>query len=256
MHIPYGLPRYLARLLLGLTLILPALAVPADEHVSLERHQACVVLLHGLWRSGLSMLPVEWHLEGEGFATVNVTYPSLSHTIPELADRAVSQGVTECRERGFATIHFVTHSLGGILVRQYLASRHIDGLGRVVMLGPPNQGSRMADFFLDNPVTELYQPVALEQLGTGSDSVPLALGPVDFELGVIAGTINRRSFLPGVPVGVSDGTVSVAETVVPGMVDFLLVPAGHTFIMWNAEALEQTSHFLKNGSFVHSPLAE
>ena len=88
-----------------------------------ERPVDCVVLLHGMWRSGLAMMPLEWFLEEEGYAVVNVSYPSLNHSIEELADMAVDEGVNQCRERGHAPINFVTHSLGGILVRQYL-SRH------------------------------------------------------------------------------------------------------------------------------------
>ena len=209
----------------------------------------CVVLLHGLWRSALSMKRVQWTLEDQGYSVVNISYPSTSHDIETLATMAVEQGVTECQLRDQVRIHFVTHSLGGILLRQYLANHDVLGLHRVVMLAPPNQGSQMADYFQEFALLQPFEPVPLNQLGTGDRSIPRRLGPVSFELGIIAGDLNLRGYLPGSPEGVSDGTVSVAETVVPGMLDFLVMPISHTFIMWYGEVLRQVVQFLKNGRF-------
>jgi len=238
-----------SRVLSALVLTFSAQVVPLWAVVPPERPTECVILLHGLWRSGLAMMPMEWFLEEQGYAVVNVSYPSLEQSIETLADTAVREGIAECRALNQRRINFVTHSLGGILVRQYLSRNTIDGLGRVVMLGPPNQGSQMADYFLDNPLTDLYQPRALVQLGTGQASIPRRLGPVNFELGVIAGTVNRRQLMPGSPVGVSDGTVSVTETLVPGMKDFLLVPATHTFMIWSKRVMGQALAFLRHGQF-------
>ncbi len=214
--------------------------------------RACVILLHGLWRTELSMKALQWGLEEAGFEVVNSTYPSLSYPIEELAVMAVEEGLGECLVRGLERIHFVTHSLGGILVRQYLMARDIQGLHRVVMLGPPNQGSQVADFMYAWKVLRPFTPEAVVQLGTGEESIPLHLGPVSFELGVIAGTANGRGTLPGVPEVASDGTVAVAETVVPGMLDFLEMPVGHTFMMWNSAVLHQVIYFLRNGVFDRS----
>lgn len=217
-----------------------------------RRHESCVILLHGLWRTSFSMKYLEWGLSDREFEVVNISYPSLSYPIEELAVIAVEKSLAGCRERHMERIHFVTHSLGGILLRQYLRRHEISGLERVVMLGPPSQGSHVADFvdsigFLD-PLT----PRAVAQLGTGDDSIPLQLGPVDFALGIIAGTANRRSFLPGFPDEPGDGTVSVAETVVPGMLDFLELPVSHTFMMWDGEVLHQVVYFLEHGYFDRS----
>lgn len=209
----------------------------------------CVVLLHGLWRTGWSMKRVEWALEDQGYVVVNVSYPSVSHSIEELAISAVESGVAECRLRHLERISFVTHSLGGVLLRQYLGSHDIVGLRRVVMLAPPNQGSQMADYYHAMPGFALFEPAAVAQLGTGESSVPRRLGPVSFELGIIAGTRNLRAYMPGVPDGPGDGTVSVAETVVPGMLDFLELPVTHTFIMWNGSVLKQIVAFLRQGRF-------
>ena len=243
--------RHLVILTLAAVIALPWRAwaeVPPDRPVE------CVVLLHGMWRSGLAMMPLEWFLEEEGFAVVNVSYPSLNHSIEELALMAVGVGIQQCRERGHDRVNFVTHSLGGILVRQYLSRHELAELGRVVMLGPPNQGSQMADYFLENPLTDFYQPEVLAQLGTGEASVPRRLGAVDFELGVIAGTVNRRELLPGSPEGVSDGTVTVTETLVPGMADFVLMHSSHTFMIWSRPVMMQALAFLRYGRFDHPPL--
>ncbi len=195
------------------------------------------------------MKALEWRLTDSGFEVVNLSYPSLNHPIEQLAVMAVEEGVGDCRARGMERIHFVTHSLGGILVRQYLSERDIPGLERVVMLGPPNQGSQVADFVHSFEFLRPLEPYAIEQLGTGEGSIPRELGPVKFELGVIAGTANRRAMLPGFPGGAGDGTVSVGETVVPGMLDFLEMPVSHTLMMWNDDVLHQVVYFLDHGYF-------
>ena len=236
-------------------LLVPCLAVwaapqatRASEYIDAEGCE-CVVLLHGLWRTGLSMKRVQWTLEDAGYSVANISYPSVSHSIEALAVMAVEQGVAECHLRHFERISFVTHSLGGILLRQYLVNHDIPGLRRAVMLAPPNQGSQVADYFQGMSLLAPFEPAPLAQLGTGEDSVPRRLGPVSFELGIIAGNLNLRSYLPGSPDGLSDGTVSVAETVVPGMMDFLVMPVTHTFIMWDDDVLEQVVQFLRHGRF-------
>ena len=213
----------------------------------------CVVLLHGLGRSGLSMKAVEWRLEKEGYDVVNQSYPSTQHPIEELATIALSEALPKCPED--STIHFVTHSLGGILLRQYLSNETIPELGRTVMLGPPNQGSQLADFIQSIKVADHLQPEAGRQLGTNDQSVPQSLGAVNFDVGVIAGNRNWRPLvskpLEGQP---SDGTVTVEETKVAGMSDFLELPATHTMMMWQEDVLEQIVTYLSTGSFNHNEI--
>jgi len=230
----------------------PAEAATAKQR--LESSPDCVVLLHGLLRSALSMKGMQWQLEERGYQVVNETYPSRSYSIQDLAVQAVEHGLSACQALGSATIDFVTHSLGGILVREYAQRRDIPGLRRVVMLGPPNQGSQLADYAGSTPILHTLMPQAVAQLGTSDDSVPRGLGRVNFQLGVIAGTSSNLSFYPGLPDGPTDGTVAVAETIVPGMLDFLELPVGHTFMMWDDEVIEQTMYFLENGFFKrHTP---
>ncbi len=217
-----------------------------------QRQGQCVILLHGLWRTSLSMKALQWYLESAGYATANQSYPSLAYTIEDLAEMAVADGLHDCKSRGYQGFHFVTHSLGGILLRQYLDHKPIPGLQRVVMLGPPNRGSQLADYIQSLDFLAPVAPAAVAQLGTGAGSLPLRLGAPDFELGVIAGTLRQSTLLPGFPDEVSDGTVALSETPVDGMKDFLDLPVSHTFMMWNPGVLAQVVFFLEHGEFDRS----
>lgn len=213
----------------------------------------CVVLLHGLARSSMSLNPMQEALEEEGYRTANIDYPSREYEIADLADIAISEGLASCRADGDVDkIHFVTHSLGGILLRQYLQSNSIDELGRVVMLGPPNQGSAAADELEYVPGFDWINGPAGQQLGKGEDSVPLALGPVDFELGVIAGNRTIDPITSAVLENPDDGRVSVEDTKVEGMNDFVVVEHSHAFMMRMQRPIDLTIRFLRTGSFGQS----
>jgi triacylglycerol lipase len=214
----------------------------------------CVVLLHGLARSSSSLAKMQEAIEEEGYATANIDYPSRDHTIEELADIAVEDGLSECRSNeNIEKIHFVTHSLGGILVRQYLSINSIDELGRVVMLGPPNRGSDAVDDLEGLPGFDWLNGPAGRQLGKGEDSVPLSLGPANFELGVIAGDRSIDPITSAVLEDPDDGRVSVADTKIEGMNDFVLVHHSHAFMMRMQKPIALTIAFLRDGSFGVEP---
>ena len=138
----------------------------------------CVILFHGLGRTPLSMLPLEFAVERAGFSAVNHGYPSLASTIDELAATHVPEALAECGVTPDVPVHFVTHSMGGILVRYYLQNHDLPAGSRMVMLGPPNHGSELIDEFAEQSWFSVMGPAAL-QLGTGPESVPLGLAPVD-----------------------------------------------------------------------------
>lgn len=212
----------------------------------------CVVLLHGLARTATSMNKMQRALDDEGYETANIDYPSRDFTVEKLADIAITDGLDACRSNGNTErVHFVTHSLGGILLRQYLSDREISGLGRVVMLGPPNQGSAAVDKLDGVPGFDWLNGPAGRQLGKGDDSVPLRLGPADFELGVIAGNRSIDPITSAVLKNPDDGRVSVEDTMLDGMDDFVVVEHSHAFMMRMRRPIELTVHFLKSGSFGH-----
>jgi len=222
-------------------LVLVAGAAPAAE---------CVVLLHGLARTSTSMNKMQRELEDAGFLTANIDYPSREYTVEKLADIAVADGLEACRANdGIEKIHFVTHSLGGILVRQYLSTNEIAELGRVVMMGPPNQGSAAVDELIGVPGFDWLNGPAGRQLGKGEDSVPLRLGPADFELGVIAGNRTIDPVTSAVLENPDDGRVSVDDTRLDGMTDFVVVEHSHAFMMRMRRPIELTIEFLRSGQF-------
>lgn len=216
-------------------------------------HADCVVLLHGLVRSSSSMSSMADTLGAAGFRVANIGYPSRKQQIEQLAAPAVEQGFSECQLTAGEQIHFVTHSLGGILLRYYLANtsqtKVADSLGHVVMLGPPNQGSEVVDALKGLPGYAWVNGPAGYQLGTDRESIPLRLPAVDFSLGIIAGSRSIDpigSFLLPNP---DDGKVSVARTRVEGMNAHIVMPVTHTFMM-NSDAVQgQVINFLNSGAF-------
>ena len=210
----------------------------------------CVVLLHGLARTSMSMSKMERALEEKGYATANIDYPSRDYTVEELAEIAVTDGLQLCRAYDdIVRIHFVTHSLGGILVRQYLSAYDITELGRVVMLGPPNQGSAAVDKLDGVPGFDWINGPAGRQLGKGEDSVPLKLGPATFEVGIIAASRTIDPITSAVLENPDDGRVSVEDTKLEGMADFVVVKHSHAFMMRMQKPIELTIRFLETGSF-------
>lgn len=210
-------------------------------------HADCVVLLHGLLRSSAAMDKMAEALSERDYRVANIDYPSRHKTIEELAPEAVEAGLKRCA--GEAPVHFVGHSLGGILVRYYLAENELPTLGRVVMLSSPNHGSEVIDNLGGVPGFRKLNGPAAAQLGTDENSIPLSLGPVDYEVGIIAGTRTINVILSQYLPNPDDGKVSVASAKVDGMTDFLAVPHSHPFIMKNDEVIAQTIHFLEHGAF-------
>lgn len=230
----------------------PGLAADSGQEKIQPKATEYVILLHGLARTSRSMAKMEQYLREKGFGVINAGYASRKKTIEELAETAIPKALHQCRLKNASRIHFVTHSLGGILVRYYLKHHTINNLGRVVMLSPPNQGSELADklggFFL----YKWLNGPAGQQLGTGRSDLPSKLGPVNFELGVIAGDRSVNLILSQLIPGEDDGKVSVEKASVSGQKDFLLIPASHPFIMKKQQALLQAVYFLKNGRFDRS----
>lgn len=234
------------------TLAVFLLAACGNDEVSNPKQHAgeCVVLLHGLARSSLAMERMKWFLEENGYKVANIDYPSRDHKIEELAPIAVEAGLDECAAMNSnERIHFVTHSLGGILVRYYFSEHELPSLGRVVMLGPPNQGSKAVDELQSWPGFEWLNGPAGYQLGKGPESIPLQLGAPAFEFAVIAGDESIDPVTSAVLDDPDDGRVSVSDTKLDGMSDFRLVGVSHAFMMQSSEIFVLVRAFLATGQF-------
>jgi len=216
----------------------------------------CVVLIHGLGRSSSSMTGMQDALLRGGYHTVNLGYSSTQDDIETIAEKDYPRALHSCIEFKPETIHFVTHSLGGIVLRKAFSHGKPENLGRVVMLSPPNKGSKLVDTIRDWWLFQRLMGPAGQQLTTGLDFKALQLGKADFDFGIITG--NRHAFFDSwfafmIP-GVDDGKVSVENAKLEGMDDFLVTNDSHPFIMNSEYVQKETLHFLQYGKFTHSSL--
>jgi len=225
-------------------LLAVALSIPS---VVLAQEPEAVVLLHGYGRTERSMRPLVEPLRSAGFAVHSFTYSSLRSTPDELVSW-LDERVADCCS-GEVKVHFVTHSMGGILVRYWAEERAPRNLGRVVMLAPPNHGSEIADVVKRLRLLQRMTGPTASQLGTGPLSLPNRLPRPAFELGVVAAIDPVNPFGDMFVPTPSDGTVSVASTQLDGMRDFVTVSRSHTFIMRDPLVFEYVVRFLEYGCF-------
>jgi triacylglycerol lipase len=209
-----------------------------------------VILLHGLCRTSRSMVKMERALTDAGYKVRNVDYPSRTASVEKLADDAIGKAVSDCQRDGAMKIDFVTHSLGGILVRNYLARHTIPNLGRVVMLAPPNQGSEVVDKLGWTFLFKWLNGPAGNELGTDKNSTPNKLGSANFPVGIITGDRSINWINSLLIPGRDDGKVSIERTKLAGMTDHIVIHATHPLIMKNREAIRQTIQFLRTGNFL------
>jgi triacylglycerol lipase len=226
-----------------------------------------VVLLHGLGRTRWSMAHLAHQLERDGYRVINLGYPSRSLPLETLARDWLPAQLQACgitSKTDDATVHFVTHSMGGIVVRLWLREGGTPGwLGRVVMLAPPNAGSELTDRMNAFAPFRWFTGANGRRLGTGATELPRALGPWPVSpgsargagsLGIIAADRSLNPLFSAWLPGPDDGKVTVASTRLAGMSDHVIVPFTHTWMAWRTETGRQIGNFLRDGRF-HHPLA-
>jgi len=223
--------------------------VQANSNPESPISNECVILLHGLARTSSSMNDLQSELINAGFAVAKIDYPSRKLPVEALAAPAIEKGLTQCREHGAQKIHVVTHSMGGILFRQYVANNGAEQFSRTVMLAPPNKGSEVVDALREVPGFKFLNGPAGLQMGTDSNSLPLKLGPATSDVAVIAGTFSINLMLSTFLPDPDDGKVSVESSRLDGMCAHLQVHVSHPFIMQNEEVMAEIISYLKTGRF-------
>jgi len=209
-----------------------------------------VVLLHGISRTALSFRKMQLALERAGFATLNLDYASRRKPLEGLAED-IDPAIQHFVDRVDGSIHFVCHSMGGLLARVYIARHRPKHLGRVVMLGTPNSGSEIADRLKNIGVYRAFFGPAGQQLGTQRDAAIEALfPPVDYPVGIIAGNRSIDPVAGTILPKPHDGRVSVEKTMINGMADHVVVGTAHPWLVRNSVAVAQTLAFLQDGAFV------
>jgi len=211
----------------------------------------CVILLHGLARTPHSMKKLETFLAAKGYTVINAGYPSTREPVKALAEKYIPDALTACEKFQPEKIHFVTHSMGGILVRQYLQKQTLPQGSRIVMLSPPNRGSELTDYLKGLWIYKWRNGPAGQELGTDPRSVPNTLKPVNAEIGVITGNRSFNPVFSQLIPGQDDGKVSAERAKLREMRDFIVIPATHTFIMNHPQAMRQILSFLEKGKFLH-----
>ncbi len=203
-----------------------------------------VVLLHGLWQSNHALEGLADILNREGYETVNVPYRSFRDTLPEIAAKVADMiGTSE------KPTHFVSHSMGGIVIRQLAHQSPELVTGRIVMIAPPNQGSEIIDWLGDCPFARWVLGRGGMSLSTENVRTSVPDLPAANETGIIMGTRPGHALFRHVLPAENDGTVSVGGGRLPGLTDFTTTPASHLFIHTKPEVIAQVRTFLKEGKF-------
>lgn len=222
---------------------LPAQPPPASE---------TVVLLHGIAMPAPVMHHVAQALAAAGYRVINLPYPSSPLTIEQLARDYLPAELHARGAEAAPRLHFVAHSMGGLIVRLYLQEHKPANLGRVVLLGTPNAGSPMADELSRSALCRWLIGPNLSRLGTAtSDAIAPKLAPPDYEVGIIAGSTGINPFFSRWQNVENDGAVSVDSARLAGARDFLVVPYSHTLMLWDDATAAQVLAFLRTGRFSH-----
>jgi pimeloyl-ACP methyl ester carboxylesterase len=205
---------------------------------------ALTILVHGLWQSGLELFVMRRRLQADG--TMRAVFFSYPTTVGSMSNHV--RRLIECaRAHKSERLHFVGHSLGGLVILRALQVTDDLPPGRAVLLGAPVQGSRTAQSLARIPIVRTLLGGALREEcvdwspreWSGRREVGVIAGSMGYGVGRLFANLDQ----------VHDGTVLVEETRLPGAKDHIVVNATHTGLLVSAEVAEQTRHFLEHGNF-------
>lgn len=214
--------------------------------------QETVILLHGILRSRTDMIGIERAVKKAGYAPINIRYPSRTMSLEDLTEFVATAVKGHKNYNADGPVHIITHSMGGLIARYYIATQKPENLGKVVMLSPPNTGSEFADFMDDHKLFgDMFRKVfgpAGPQLRTTHQHIE---DDITYPLGIIAGSASINPMAPWVLEGEHDGIVPVERTKIDGMADHIVLKTTHSLMMFNPKVIAQALSFLKDGSFNH-----
>ncbi|MDG3087907.1 alpha/beta hydrolase [Vibrio hannami] len=235
----------------SMVLLIAGCSTSVTEPKQYQPNDQVVVLAHGLGRSDFAMWRFTQRLENAGYIVCTLNYSSIGESVDSVLTSTSAQ-MDLCTDSA-PKIHFVGHSLGGLVVRSYLQNHEdfigSDRLGEVVLMGTPNKGSEVADHYIDSWLMEVGGEIS-QALVTGENSLGNQLKELDINIGVIAGT-KGTSLTNSYFNGPNDGLVSVESTKLSNMSDFVEIEVGHSNMRYNEEVAKQAIYFLQHGRFDH-----
>jgi len=237
-------------------LAVPVAAQPAAQPVKPPaQNRDLVVVLHGIFRSASSMKTFANRLAERDFEVLNVDYPSTAYTLEELTEKIHPDIDRFLKAHPGRTVHFAGYSMGGLLIRAYLAKYKPENLGRVVMMGTPNHGSEVADFLRENWAFRKFYGPAGQQLTTDQDYMS-RFGKPDYPFAVIAGDRSIDPVSSKLIPGDDDGKVSIQSTHLEGEEDHIILHTDHLTMPENFAVAVEAAHYLRYGFFKRGSAAE
>ena len=213
-------------------------------------HSKTIVLIHGIHgeRSDLSLLNEK--LQQKGFKTYNFHYPSTKYPIEKLSSNYLKPFLAKLNSQN-QSISFLTHSMGGILLRHYLYKNKDIDIEKIIMLAPPNKGSDLVDIFGNNFIFKKRYGPAGQQIGTDLEQNLHLSNLEEYKVGIIAGDKTDHPYFSIFIPGKDDGKVALTNTFIDSDFDFLIVPCGHETILKSKIVLRAVDNYLKKGEFSH-----
>jgi pimeloyl-ACP methyl ester carboxylesterase len=208
-----------------------------------------VVLLHGMAVNSLYMLRLEKALSKEGYQIINMDYPSRKSTISDISNM-IFKKLNLINKESNLKVHFVGFSMGCLVIRELLGKNELPNVGNIVLIGPPNHGSQVSDFLVNNIFYKAFFGPAGQQLTTNfAKNNPFP--SLQHTFGIIAGNVCLDPFSYFILPKENDGKITVESTKLEGMKDHIIIPISHTLMVFSNEVIKQVIYFLKYSHFKH-----